>query len=80
MASPMLDKVIRFCGKVKVPAGTNVNHPKNVRPAELLRLNVAEPFRLGVKGTRCSPKPNFALGLLGGDVCGSPMVAACRMM
>ena len=59
-------------GAVKVPAGTNVNKPKNVRPAELLRLNVAAPFRPGVKGSLCSPKPNFTLGLLGGDVCGFP--------
>ena len=59
-------------GPVKVPAGTNVNKPKNVRPAEMLRLNVAAPFRPGVKGSLCSPKPNYKLGLLGGDVCGFP--------
>ena len=30
-------------GEVTVPAGTNVNHPADVRPAEMLRLNLAEP-------------------------------------
>ncbi|CAN5605849.1 DUF4331 domain-containing protein [soil metagenome] len=59
-------------GAVKVPAGTNVNKPKNGRPAEMLRLNVAEAFRPGVKGSLCSPKPNYKLGLLGGDFCGFP--------
>lgn len=59
-------------GEIKVPAGTNVNRPKTVRPAEMLRLNLAEPFRPGVKGSLCSPKPNYKLGLLGGDVCGFP--------
>jgi hypothetical protein len=59
-------------GEVTVPAGTNVNRPANVRPAEMLRLNVAEPFRPGVEGSLCSPTPNYQLGLLGGDVCGFP--------
>lgn len=59
-------------GEVTVPAGTNVNRPANVRPAEMLRLNVAPPFRPGVDGSLCSPEPNYALGLLGGDVCGFP--------
>ena len=59
-------------GPVKVPAGTNVNQPTKVTPAEMLRLNVAEPFRYGTKGSLCSPKPNYKLGLLGGDVCGFP--------
>ncbi len=59
-------------GPVTVPAGTVVNQPKNVTPAEMIRLNVAEPFRPGVKGSLCSPKPNYKLGLLGGDVCGFP--------
>ncbi|MFN8441926.1 MAG: DUF4331 domain-containing protein [Caldilineaceae bacterium] len=59
-------------GKVTVPAGTNVNQPANVRPAEMIRLNVAEPFRPGVEGSLCSPTPNYKLGLLGGDVCGFP--------
>jgi len=59
-------------GEVTVPAGTNVNQPANVRPAEMLRLNVAEPFRPGVEGSFCSPEPNYQLGVLGGDVCGFP--------
>ena len=59
-------------GKVTVPAGTNVNQPKNVQPAEMLRINLAEAFRPGVEGSLCSPEPNYALGLLGGDVCGFP--------
>ena len=59
-------------GKITVPAGTNVNQPKNVRPAELLRLNLAQPFRPGVEGSLCSPEPNYKLGLLGGDACGFP--------
>ncbi len=59
-------------GEVTVPAGTNVNQPENVRPAEMLRLNVAEAFRPGVEGSLCAPEPNYALGLLGGDVCGFP--------
>ena len=59
-------------GEVTVPAGTNVNHPAEVRPAEMLRLNLAVPFRPGVDGSLCSPEPNYKLGLLGGDVCGFP--------
>jgi hypothetical protein len=59
-------------GEVTVPAGTNVNRPATVRPAEMIRLNVAEPFRPGVEGSLCSPEPNYKLGLLGGDVCGFP--------
>lgn len=59
-------------GEVTVPAGTNVNRPAEVRPAELLRLNLAEPFRPGVEGSLCSPEPNYKLGLLGGDACGFP--------
>ncbi len=58
-------------GPVTVPAGTNVNQPANVRPAEMLRINTAPAFRPGVKDTLCGP-PNYALGVLGGDVCGFP--------
>ena len=58
--------------KITVPAGTNVNRPANVQPAEMLRLNLAAPFRPGVEGSLCSPEPNYALGVLGGDVCGFP--------
>lgn len=59
-------------GEVTVPAGTNVNRPSIVRPAEMIRLNVAEQFRPGVAGSLCSPEPNYKLGLLGGDACGFP--------
>ncbi len=59
-------------GKVTLPAGTNVNQPANVRPAEMLRLNTAPPFRPGVQGSLCAPTPNYQLGLLGGDACGFP--------
>jgi hypothetical protein len=59
-------------GEVTVPAGTNVNRPTTVRPAEMIRLNVGEPFRPGVEGSLCSPEPNYELGLLGGDACGFP--------
>lgn len=59
-------------GQVTVPAGTNVNRPAQVRPAEMLRLNVAPAFRPGVEGSLCAPTPNYQLGLLGGDVCGFP--------
>jgi len=59
-------------GKVTLPAGTNVNQPANVRPAEMLRLNTAPPFRPGVPGSLCAPTPNYKLGLLGGDACGFP--------
>lgn len=59
-------------GKVTLPPGTNVNQPKNVQPAEMLRVNVAPPFRPGVEGSLCSPKPNYRWGILGGDACGFP--------
>jgi hypothetical protein len=59
-------------GEVTVPPGTNVNRATLTRPAEMLRLNVAEHFRPGVEGSLCAPEPNYALGLLGGDVCGFP--------
>jgi hypothetical protein len=59
-------------GEVTIPPGTNVNRPETVRPAEMIRLNVAEPFRPGVEGSLCSPEPNYQLGLLGGDACGFP--------
>jgi hypothetical protein len=59
-------------GEMTVPAGTNVNRPTTTRPAEMIRLNVAEAFRPGVEGSLCAPEPNYALGLLGGDVCGFP--------
>jgi hypothetical protein len=65
-------KLVTPKGDVTVPAGTNVNRPKTVRPAEMIRLNVAAPFRPGVDGSLCSPTPNYELGLLGGDVCGFP--------
>ncbi|MCL5998883.1 MAG: DUF4331 domain-containing protein [Chloroflexi bacterium] len=59
-------------GPVTVPAGTNVNMPKNVQPAEMIRLNTAPAFRPGVNGSLCPKKPNYRFGLLGGDVCGFP--------
>ncbi len=59
-------------GPVTLPAGTNVNQPSGVQPAEMLRLNTAAPFRPGVQGSVCAPTPNYQLGLLGGDACGFP--------
>ena len=59
-------------GPVTLPAGTNVNQPSGVQPAEMLRLNTAQPFRPGVEGSVCAPTPNYQLGLLGGDACGFP--------
>ncbi len=59
-------------GPVTLPAGTNVNQPSGVQPAEMLRLNTAAPFRPGVQGSICAPTPNYQLGLLGGDACGFP--------
>jgi hypothetical protein len=59
-------------GKVVLPAGTNVNQPANVQPAEMIRLNVAAPFRPNTPGTLCAPKPNYKWGLLAGDACGFP--------
>lgn len=55
-----------------VPAGTNVNQPQTVQPAEMIRLNTAPAFRPGVDGSLCADPPNYALGVLGGDVCGFP--------
>lgn len=57
---------------VEVPAGTNVNQPITVQPAEMLRLNTAPPFRPGGQGSLCANPPNYELGVLGGDVCGFP--------
>ncbi|NJM41131.1 MAG: DUF4331 domain-containing protein, partial [Anaerolineae bacterium] len=53
-------------GPVTLPAGFNVNTPKNVQPAEMIRLNTA------IKGDLCKPQPDYQLGLLGGDACGFP--------
>jgi len=53
-------------GPVTLDAGFNVNQPQNVRPAEMIRLNTA------IKGDLCKPKPDYQLGLLGGDACGFP--------
>lgn len=58
-------------GAVTVPAGTNVNKPATVTPAEMVRLNTAPAFRPGASGSLCAPTPS-RLGLLGGDVCGFP--------
>jgi hypothetical protein len=49
-----------------LPAGTNVNQPANVVPAEMIRLNTA----LAGAGL-CSQTPS-RLGVLGGDACGFP--------
>ncbi len=59
-------------GPLTLPAGTNVNQPAGVRPAEMIRLNTAAPFRPNTPGSLCKPKPDYALGLLGGDACGFP--------
>jgi hypothetical protein len=53
-------------GPVTLDAGFNVNQPKNVRPAEMIRLNTA------IKGDLCKPRPDYQLGLLGGDACAFP--------
>lgn len=58
--------------QVSVPAGTNVNQPQNVQPADMLRLNTATQFRPGAPGSLCATEPNYQLGVLGGDVCGFP--------
>ncbi|NJO05116.1 MAG: DUF4331 domain-containing protein [Chloroflexaceae bacterium] len=58
--------------QVSVPAGTVVNQPQNVQPADMLRLNTAEPFRPGTTGSICAAEPNYQLGVLAGDVCGFP--------
>ncbi|MEZ4870608.1 MAG: DUF4331 domain-containing protein [Caldilineaceae bacterium] len=52
-------------GPATLPAGTNVNQPANVTPAEMIRINTA------IKGDLCSPMPS-RLGVLGGDACGFP--------
>jgi hypothetical protein len=59
-------------GPVTLPAGTNVNQPANVQPAEMIRLNTAPPFRPNTPGSLCKPTPDYHLGLLGGDACGFP--------
>ncbi|MCL5995985.1 MAG: DUF4331 domain-containing protein [Chloroflexi bacterium] len=53
-------------GKVELPAGFNVNQPAGVQPAEMIRLNTV------IKGDLCKPRPDYQLGLLGGDACGFP--------
>lgn len=52
-------------GKVTLNAGSNVNRPANVTPAEMIRINT------DIKGDTCSPTPS-RLGVLGGDACGFP--------
>jgi hypothetical protein len=48
-----------------LPAGTNINRPDSVVPAEMLRINTS------ISGADCAPEPS-QLGLLGGDACGFP--------
>lgn len=55
-----------------LPAGTNVNQPQTVTPAEMIRLNTATAFRPGATGSLCKEPPDYQLGLLGGDACGFP--------
>lgn len=52
-------------GPVTLPAGFNVNQPKNVTPAEMIRVSTS------ISGTLCNPNPQ-RLGVLGGDACGFP--------
>lgn len=52
-------------GTVTLPKDFNVNRPKNVQPAEMIRINTT------ISGTLCSPTPS-RLGVLGGDACGFP--------
>jgi hypothetical protein len=52
-------------GPLTLPAGSNVNQPANVVPAEMIRINT------DLKGDVCSPTPS-RLGVLGGDACGFP--------
>jgi hypothetical protein len=52
-------------GPVVLPAGTSVNQPAGVVPADMLRINT------DLKGATCSPTPS-RLGVLGGDACGFP--------
>lgn len=48
-----------------LPAGTNVNQPAGVVPAEMIRVNTA------LAGNVCAKTPS-RLGVLGGDACGFP--------
>ncbi len=52
-------------GTMTLPAGSIINRPAGVVPAEMLRINT------DIKGSICAPTPN-RLGLLGGDICGFP--------
>jgi hypothetical protein len=52
-------------GTMILPAGTSINQPDSVVPAEMLRINTA------ISGTLCAPTPS-RLGILGRDACGFP--------
>lgn len=54
-------------GPVELAAGTNINRPAGVQPAEMIRINTAIASNFNLCSDPASP-----LGILGGDACGYP--------
>lgn len=61
---PRSDLVATFLTGINTPATGNLNQPRNVKPAEMTRLNTAIPAQ--PKGTQHN------LGVIGGDLAGFP--------